>query len=195
MKYVKLFESWTEEKEEEVSHKDLYEMLEELVDAWKEWKENDDEDADEEQLHDEFMEKVKDLVERAKEVVEEEEEEEEGEEQEGQEDADAGESEEEVGEDEVEEVEEARRDLSKDAGSLTNMLEPLISVMDGMSMEELRDAFVDILRDPTLKASQTTRGKWMNNAMMARSKEQLMTTITNIYLRGAGHGVKLDDYK
>jgi hypothetical protein len=199
MKYVKLFESWTEEKEEEVSHKDLYEMLEELVDAWKEWKENDDEDADEEQLHDEFMEKVKDLVERAKEVVEEEEEEEEEEgeekEQEDQEDADAGESEEEVEEEEIEEVEEARRDLSKDAGSLTNMLEPLISVMGGMSMEELRDAFVDILRDPTLKASQTTRGKWMNNAMMARSKEQLMTTITNIYLRGAGHGVKLDDYK
>ena len=42
MKYVKVFEAWTEEKEEEVTHQDLYEMLEELVDAWKEWKENED---------------------------------------------------------------------------------------------------------------------------------------------------------
>jgi hypothetical protein len=38
MRYVKVFEAWSEEKEEEVSHQDLYEMLEELVNAWKEWR-------------------------------------------------------------------------------------------------------------------------------------------------------------
>jgi hypothetical protein len=200
MKYVKLFESWTEEKEEEVSHKELYEMLEDLVDAWKEWKENDDEDADEEELHDEFMKKVESLVEKAKEIVEEEEEEEEEGEEGGSDEIDmdsgSGESDEaEVETEDVEEIEESRDDLSKRKGSLSYMLEPLIPLMDKMTLDELKDAFMEILQSPELRASQMTRKKWMPVAMGARSKPQLMQTISNIYLRGAGHGANPDDYK
>ena len=192
MKYVKVFEAWTEEKEEEVTHQDLYEMLEELVDAWKEWKENEDEDKDEEELHDEFMKKVEDLVEKAKEIVEEEEEEEteeEEEEEETEEEEEEEETEEEEEEEETEEVEEmARPDLSGKSGSLANLLEPLIPIMDKMEFEELMGEFMSILSSPHLKASAMTRSKWTNKAKTMRSKAQLMNTIKNIYLRGSGLG-------
>jgi len=197
MRYVKVFEAWSEEKEEEVSHQELYEMLEKLVDAWKEWKENEDEDKDEEELHDEFMRKVEDLVEKAKKVVEEEEEEEEEEteEEEGEEKESEEPEEEEAETEEVEEVEEGRRDLSHDKGSLANLLEQLFPIMGSMSFDELKSAFLQILRSPELKASEMTRSKWIAKTGEMRSKNQLMTTISNIYLRGSGLGAKLDDYK
>jgi len=191
MKYVKMFESWTEEKEEEVSHQELYEMLEKLVDAWKEWKENEDEDKDEEELHDEFMKKVEDLVEKAKEVVEEEEEEEE--EGDGEESTE-GDEEEEVEEEEVEEVEEGMMDLSGKQGSLANLLEPIIPIMGTLSFEELKDNFIEILSSPNLKASEMTRNKWLQKAAEIRSKGHLMSTISNIYLRGSGLGTNPKDY-
>lgn len=195
MKYVKVFEAWTEEKEEEVSHQELYEMLEELVDAWKEWKENDDEDKDEEELHDEFMRKVEDLVEKAKEVVEEEEEEEEETEEEPKEEEEEEETEEEPKEEkEEEEVEEAMTDLSGKQGSLANLLETLIPVMGTMSFDELKEEFLRILASPQLKASEMTRTKWMQKASEMRSKGQLMNTISNIYLRGSGLGSNPKDY-
>lgn len=196
MRYVKVFEAWSEEKEEEVSHQELYEMLEKLVDAWKEWKENEDEDKDEEELHDEFMRNVEDLVEKAKKVVEEEEEEEEEEtEEEEGEEKESEEPEEEAETEEVEEVEEGRRDLSHDKGSLANLLEQLVPIMGSMSFDELKSAFLQILRSPELKASEMTRSKWIAKTGEMRSKNQLMTTISNIYLRGSGLGAKLDDYK
>ena len=110
MRYVKVFEAWSEEKEEQYSHKDIYEMLEELVNAWKEWKENDDEDADQEELHDEFMRKVEDLIERAEEVVKEEEEEEEEDDEEENKERD---EEAEEPKEEVEEVEETEEEVEE----------------------------------------------------------------------------------
>jgi len=205
MKYVKIFEEWTEEKEEEFPHKDLYGMLEDLVNAWKEWKENEDEDKDEEELHDEFMRKVEDLVERAKDVVEDEEEEEEeeggGEEREDREEDMGSEDEGEYREDEDkeeeggEEMKESRRDLSQDPRSLTGMLQPLIPIMNGMSFEELMDAFVGILNDPNLSASPTTIKTNIMRARNSRDKRDLMRLISNTYLRGSGLGTSLDDYK
>jgi len=202
MKYVKIFEEWTEEKEEEFPHKDLYGMLEDLVNAWKEWKENEDEDKDEEELHDEFMRKVEDLVERAKDVVEDEEEEEGGgEEREDREEDMGSEDEGEYREDEDkeeeggEEMKESRRDLSQDPRSLTGMLQPLIPIMNGMSFEELMDAFVGILNDPNLSASPTTIKTNIMRARNSRDKRDLMRLISNTYLRGSGLGTSLDDYK
>lgn len=204
MKFVKLFEAWTEEKEEEVSHQQLWEMLEELVNAWKEWKENDDEDRDEEELHDEFMRKVEDLIERAKEIVEEEEEEEEGDEESSEpseyEEETETETEESSGEEteeteETEEIEEAREDLSKREGSLSWHLERLIPVMHTMDLPTLKDSLMQLLNSPDLKASPATRNKWMEVAMNSVSRKQLMETIKNIYLRGSGLGSNPDDYK
>lgn len=193
MRYVKVFEAWTEEMEEEVSHQELYEMLEKLVDAWKEWKENEDEDKDEEELHDEFMRKVENLVEKAKEIVEPEEEEEEETEDSGSEESEStGEESSET--EEVEEVEEGRIDLSGKTGSLANLLEPLISVMDTMTFPELQNEFMDILKSSNLKASTMTRNKWMQKVMEIRTKPHLMNTIKNIYLRGSGLGSNVKDY-
>lgn len=193
MRYVKVFEAWTEEMEEEVSHQELYEMLEKLVDAWKEWKENEDEDRDEEELHDEFMRKVENLVEKAKEIVEPEEEEEEETEDSGSEESEStGEESSET--EEVEEVEEGRIDLSGKTGSLANLLEPLISVMDTMTFPELQNEFMDILKSSNLKASTMTRNKWMQKVMEIRTKPHLMNTIKNIYLRGSGLGSNVKDY-
>jgi hypothetical protein len=196
MRYVKVFEAWTEEMEEEVSHQELYEMLEKLVDAWKEWKENEDEDRDEEELHDEFMRKVENLVEKAKEIVEPEEEEEEETEDSGSEESEStGEESSETEEvEEVEEVEEGRIDLSGKTGSLANLLEPLISVMDTMTFPELQNEFMDILKSSNLKASTMTRNKWMQKVMEIRTKPHLMNTIKNIYLRGSGLGSNVKDY-
>ena len=193
MKYVKVFEAWTEEKEEEFSHEELYGILEDLVDAWKEWKENEDEDKDEEELHDAFMIKVEDIIEKAKEIVEEEEEEEEETSDESEGEAKEEEVEEES-EEEVEEVEEGKVDLSTKEGSLSNLLEPLIPVMATMSFDELKDAFMAVLSSPELKASQMTRSKWIQRAEQMMSKRQLMHTITNIYLRGSGLGSNPKDY-
>ena len=69
MSIVKTFESWKEEYLEEVPHKDLYELCEEILNAWKAWKENEDEDKDEEELHDEFMSKMEGFIDKAKDLI------------------------------------------------------------------------------------------------------------------------------
>jgi hypothetical protein len=218
MRYVKVFEAWSEEKEEEVSHQDLYEMLEELVNAWKEWKENDDEDKDEEELHDEFMEKVEDLIERAKEIVEEEEEEDEEGSDESEESEESEESDEmeEKPEDEDEDedsdeddLEEAHDpyldmpDLSKKEGTIANRLEPVFRMMDSMSLGDLHQTFIQIMNDPELIASQKTRNKnveianeIMNTGLPEKyKKERLMKFITGLYTRGSRLSANPKDYR
>lgn len=221
MRHVKVFEAWSEEKEEEVSHQDLYEMLEELVNAWKEWKENEDEDKDEEELHDEFMEKVEDLIERAKDIVEEEEEEEEEPESEESESSEETEDEnmeseeedEEEDEDEdneEDELEEAERnpyfdmpDLSQRERTIANRLEPLIGQMGSMAFDELMSAFIAILEDPSTIASPATRAKnkaiAMEIAAMRMNEryklERLMKFITGLYTKGSKLSANPKDYR
>jgi hypothetical protein len=217
MRYVKVFEAWSEEKEEEVSHQDLYEMLEELVNAWKEWKENDDEDKDEEELHDEFMEKVEDLIERAKEIVEEEEEEdeegsdesEESEESDEMEEKPEDEDEDEDEDSDEDDLEEAHDpyldmpDLSKKEGTIANRLEPVFRMMDSMSLGDLHQTFIQIMNDPELIASQKTRNKnveianeIMNTGLPEKyKKERLMKFITGLYTRGSRLSANPKDYR
>jgi hypothetical protein len=141
------------------------------------------------------MRKVEGLVEKAKNVVEEEEEEDEEGEEESEDREEEEEPSEEVEDEEVEEVEEGRMDLSQNKGSLANILGSLVPVMETMSFDELKEAFLSILQSPELKASQMTRSKWIAKTSEMRSKNQLMSTISNIYLRGSGLGTNPDDYK
>lgn len=184
MKYVKLFESWTEELVEEVPHQDLYETMEELLDAWKAWKENDDEDKDEEALHDEFMEKLDGIMDKVKDLVVEKDEEDEDEEdqeesEEKDEDEEGGDEDEEKEEQDEEEKEQEdsdeeggevqegierpmrpEKDLSTQQNSITARIEPLIALSATMDFTELVGNFLEILNDPTLAASPETREMW-----------------------------------
>ena len=200
MKYVKLFEAWTEELVDEVPHQDLYETLEELLDAWKAWKENEDEDKDEEELHDEFMEKLSGIMDKVKGlvVVEEEEEEEEPseekkkepkEDEEEEEEEEPKEEEPKEDEDLEEAVEFPKRpddDLSKREGSLTYYLEPLLVASATMSFDELMAKFMEILDNPDAKIGPETRARWRAVAGNMRSKIQLMNLIKDVYLAGSG---------
>jgi cobalamin biosynthesis protein CobT len=203
MKYVKLFESWTEELVEEVPHQDLYETLEQLLDAWKEWKENDDEDKDEEELHDIFMEKLEKIMDDVKELIKEEEEDEEEEEseepkeeEEEEEDEEEEESEEPQEEEEEEEKEEVKEgiemakkpemDLSKKSTSITYHLEKLIPMSGNMSFEELMQEFMNVINSDEVKASPETRTKWREIARRINSKGALMKLMSDIYLAGSG---------
>jgi hypothetical protein len=204
MKHVKLFESWTEELVEEVPHQDLYETLEQLLDAWKEWKENDDEDKDEEELHDIFMEKLEKIMDDVKELIKEEEEEDSEEEDEKEEESEEPKEEEEENEkeeeseepqeeEEKEEVKEGiemakkpEMDLSKKSTSITYHLEKLIPMSGNMSFEELMQEFMNVINSDEVKASPETRTKWREIARRINSKGALMKLMSDIYLAGSG---------
>lgn len=215
MKYVKLFEAWTEELVEEVPHQDLYETMEELLDAWKSWKENDDEDKDEEALHDEFMEKLDGIMDKVKDLVQEEKEEEneddseepkeeedqedekeeEDEEEKDQEDSDEEDSDEEADEmkEGIERPTRPERDLSTDQNSITARIEPLISLSATMSFPELLTSFLEILDDPTVAASTETREKWRGQVKRIQgirdprmAKAEFQKMLANVYLAGSG---------
>jgi hypothetical protein len=88
-----------------------------------------------------------------------------------------------------------KHDLSKEMGSLTHALEPIITISDTLSFTELKARVRSVLIDQNLKASNATRTKWLNKlALMTRDnqKKQLMTMITNIYLAGSALGLNQD---
>lgn len=75
-------------------------------------------------------------------------------------------------------------DLSTKEGTITQRVESLISTMENLDYTTLRNNFVGILQDRTLRASQETRDKWLFHLERNRSKLHLMTMITNLYLAG-----------
>jgi len=88
-----------------------------------------------------------------------------------------------------------KRDLSKDAGSLANALEPIIPMADKLSFSELKQKLTDTLNSESLKASQATRSKWLSRLTKINrdsQKVELMMLITNIYLAGSALSTKID---
>ncbi len=81
-------------------------------------------------------------------------------------------------------------DLSNSAKSITARVQGLIGRMATMSFEAIRDEFSKILSDGGTHASDSTRSKWMAVISNARGKVDIMRSITNLYLKGAGLGVE-----
>jgi hypothetical protein len=81
------------------------------------------------------------------------------------------------------------KDLSKVSTSLTAAIEPLLSTMDKLSLNELKESTLSILNDPNVHASDKTRNKWKLEVTRSKSSLQMMHTLKNIYLKGSGLGV------
>jgi hypothetical protein len=76
-------------------------------------------------------------------------------------------------------------DLSKHKGTLTNSIEPLIARMQSLSASDIRTEFLTILVSDDVNISTVTCSKWITAINKAKSKDQMMFTITNAYLAGS----------
>lgn len=76
-------------------------------------------------------------------------------------------------------------DVTKAPKSIAAQVEPLISKMEGLLYEDLKNQFLTIVNDPLTSASEEVRNKWNNIAFKAKNKVMLMKSITNLYLAGA----------
>ena len=83
-------------------------------------------------------------------------------------------------------------DLSLQERSITARVEPLISNMSRMNLDQIKEAFQTILNDETTYASEHTRKKWLDTIKNSTNKNKLMFTITNLYLAGADMSVTSD---
>jgi hypothetical protein len=81
------------------------------------------------------------------------------------------------------------QDLSQHKGSLTSALETLIGKMDSLSLADLKMEFLTVLASDDIKASVSTRAKWINITNESIDKNKLMRTISNIYLAGSNLSV------
>lgn len=81
-------------------------------------------------------------------------------------------------------------DVTKSPKSIAGRLESLIGEMQGMEHADIRMQFESIVLDPETHASKETRNKWVEAMYRAKTKNDLMKTITNLYLKGARLGLK-----
>lgn len=87
-------------------------------------------------------------------------------------------------------MKETKRNLSIDISrngskSIAGCLEPLISIMDSMTLLDIKSKFNDILDDLETSASPETRNKWREDCRNNISKSRMMFMLTNLYLAGA----------
>ncbi len=83
----------------------------------------------------------------------------------------------------------SRFDTTNNSRSLASMVEPLIGTMSKKTYDEIKIDFTKILNSPILHASDTTKNKWFNIIKTSRGKNDLMFSISNLYLKGAKLGV------
>lgn len=76
-------------------------------------------------------------------------------------------------------------DLSKVEGTITNKVTSLISRMDRMNEDDIRDEFDEILLSQTTKVGVHTINKWQNSMNRAKGKIGAMQMVTNLYLAGS----------
>ncbi len=80
-------------------------------------------------------------------------------------------------------------DITQSEKSLASAVAPLISKMEVMPLPDLKTEFTNILKDPSIHASEATRKKWFDTLTKATNKYSLMSAITNLYLKAAKLGL------
>lgn len=80
-------------------------------------------------------------------------------------------------------------DITQSEKSLASAVAPLISKMEIMPLPDLKTEFTNILKDPSVHASEATRKKWFDTLTKATNKYSLMSAITNLYLKAAKLGL------
>lgn len=80
-------------------------------------------------------------------------------------------------------------DITKSKNSLAGRLEVFIGQMNGLQLNEIKNEFERIVRDPETSASPETRNKWLTVIGRSKSKVAMMNAITNLYLKAAQLGL------
>lgn len=80
-------------------------------------------------------------------------------------------------------------DLTKVDKSVGNSIEGLISSMNNLTLEKLKEAFLQIIEDPNTNISQVKINKYKMDLARIYDKYRMQKFITNIYLKSANLGL------
>lgn len=80
-------------------------------------------------------------------------------------------------------------DVTLSEKSIASSVLPLISKMNDMSFSEIKKEFVLVLSSDDTSASTATRKKWLAVVSKVRTKNEIMSAISNLYLKGGNLGV------
>lgn len=81
-------------------------------------------------------------------------------------------------------------DVTKSKRSIAGKLEEFIGRMNALGVDQIKEEFLNIVKDPDTQASQEVRTKWIAQVAKNNNKNSVMMTITNLYLAAARLSVK-----
>jgi hypothetical protein len=81
-------------------------------------------------------------------------------------------------------------DLTKIENTVGHSMESLISKMEGLSLNEIKESFINIIEDPETTIAQVKINRYKIDLSRIYTKIKMQQFVTNAYLRSANLGIK-----